>query len=80
MRREEVEQKLQEVFRDVFDDERIVLREDMTAKDINRWDSLNHINLIISAERKFGISMTTKDALGLKNVGEFITLLQSKLK
>ncbi len=80
MRREDIRDKLQAVFRDVFDDESIALRDDMTAKDIEYWDSLKHINLVIATESRFEISVTTKEALGLKNVGEFITLLQSKIK
>lgn len=80
MTREEITEKLQAVFHDVFEDESIRLRDDMTAKDVKHWDSLNHINIIIASEQKFGISLTTKEALNLKNVGEFITLLQSKIK
>lgn len=80
MTRDEIAGKLQAIFRDVFDDEAVVLRDEMTAKDIPQWDSLNHINVIIAAEQKFGVKFTSKEAIGLKNVGEFISLLESKVK
>lgn len=71
--------KLQEIFRDVFDDEDIVLRDDMTAEDIEDWDSLSHITLIHEIEAGFNIRFTTREILAAKNVGEFIAMIEGKL-
>ena len=75
----EIKEKLQEVFRDVFDDEEIELQDDMTAADIEDWDSLAHIQLIVAAEKAFGVKFSTAEVGRLKNVGEFIALIDDKL-
>ena len=72
MSREEIFEKLNEVFRDVFDDEEIEVGEETTAADIDGWDSLEHINLIVAVERCFGIKFTMGETTGLKNVGEMV--------
>ena len=79
MSRNEVAGKLQEIFRDVFDDETIVLFDDMTSDDVEAWDSLSHINLITDIEAKFGITFTTEEIVGTKNVGEFIKIIEGKM-
>jgi Phosphopantetheine attachment site. len=75
----DVREKVQEVFREVFDDDGIELFDEMTAEDIEDWDSLAHIQLIVSIEKCFNIKFTTEEVLKLKNVGEFISLVNSKL-
>ena len=72
MTREEVYEKLDEVFQDVFDDESIHVSDATTANDIEDWDSLEHINLIVAVERCFGIKFTMGETTGLKNVGEMV--------
>ena len=72
-------EKLQDIFRDLFDDDSIELFDEMTADDIDDWDSLTNINLIADIERTFGISFKTKEVLETKNVGDFITLIDEKL-
>ena len=62
--------RLNEVFRDVFDDEEITVNEHMTADDIDDWDSLAQISLIAAVESEFGIRFDMKTALSLKNVGD----------
>lgn len=79
MDRESVRQALQEVFRTVFSDPKLELFDEMTAKDVKAWDSLNHINLIVAVEERFRLRLTTKEVAGLKNVGGLIALLQGKL-
>ena len=74
-----VKEKLQEIFRDLFDDETIELFDEMTAEDIEDWDSLAPINLIADIERSFGVRFSTKEVTGTKNVGEFIRVIESKL-
>lgn len=81
---EQLRTEMQEVFRNVFDDEGIVLRDETTAADIDGWDSLMHINLIIAVERRFGIKFATAEISSLKaddqNVGTFLRLVAGKLK
>ncbi len=71
-------ERLQVVFRDIFDDDSIVLREDMTAADVENWDSLNHIDLIVAIEREFKVKFTTAEVTMLKNVGQLAALVDKK--
>jgi acyl carrier protein len=71
--------RLTTIFRDVFDDDTIHLSRTMTAADIEEWDSLSHIRLVVSAERAFGVRFDTGEIADLQNVGEFIDLIESKL-
>lgn len=71
-------ERLQVVFRDIFDDDSIVLREDMTAADVKNWDSLNHIDLIVAIEREFKVKFTTAEVTMLKNVGQLAALVDKK--
>ncbi len=73
-----IKEELQNIFREIFEDDSIVLKDDMTAEDIDEWDSLTHIQLIESIETKFGISFTLQEVMGLENVGEFIDLTKQK--
>lgn len=75
----QIRAQLTAVFRAVFDDDSIELFDAMTAKDLEDWDSLNHINLIVAVERHFKVKLTTKEVSHLANVGEFITLIGRKL-
>jgi acyl carrier protein len=75
----EIRARLASIFREVFDDESIALFDAMTAKDIEEWDSLNHINLIVAVEGSFKVKFTTKEVTNLANVGEFVALIASKL-
>ena len=74
-----VKETLTEVFQDVFDDEELELFDEMTAEDVEDWTSLTHIQLIVAVEKKFGVKFTTVEVMTLKNVGEFITLIEKKL-
>ena len=75
----DVKAKLQEIFQDVFDDDEIELFDEMTADDVEDWDSLSHITLIHEIEAAFGIRFTTKEVLYTKNVGEFTKLIENKI-
>lgn len=79
MSRADITAKLQDIFRDVFDDETIILSDDMTSDDIEDWDSLSHINLIVEIEAAFDISLTTIESIEAQNVGELIDIIQKKL-
>lgn len=74
-----IAERLQKVFREVFDDDKIVIFDQMISKDIEDWDSLMHINLIISIEEEFRLKFTTDEILGMENVGEFIRLIEKKI-
>lgn len=79
MSREEVFEKLNEVFRDVFDDESIVVTDATTANDIEDWDSLEHINLIVAIENKFQMKFKMNEVTGLKNVGEMADVILGRM-
>jgi acyl carrier protein len=74
-----VKEKLQLIFRDLFEDDSIELNDSMTSNDIEDWDSLMHINLIICIEEEFKIKLTTNEAFNTKSVGEFINLIVKKI-
>lgn len=76
MTRSEILEKATAIFRDVFDDESIVLTEETTAADIEDWDSLMHITLINEIEEAFGYKFGMKEVLGMKNVGEMCDILE----
>ena len=70
--------KLQDIFRDFFDDEDIVLTDETTADDIDGWDSLTHVQLIVAVEKAFSVKFSTVEVMKLKNVGEFAALIEKK--
>lgn len=78
MSREEVYERLNEVFQDVFDVEGIVVNDATTADDIEDWDSLEHINLIVAVEGKFGIKFSMGEVNSMKNVGEMVNIIITK--
>ncbi len=80
MDKEKIKARLNEVFRDVFDDEDIELSEDTTADDIDAWDSLEHITLISAVEKAFKMRFTMKEVSGMKNVGEMIDIVAERAK
>ena len=75
----DIQDRMQAVFRDIFDDEALVLRDDLTAADVENWDSLTHINLIVGIERQFKVRFTTAEVSSLKDVGDLRSLIQQKL-
>ncbi|MDO4332398.1 MAG: acyl carrier protein [Eubacteriales bacterium] len=79
MSREEVFEKLNEVFRDVFDDESITVNDTTTADDIEDWDSLEHINLMAAVESEFGIKFSMGQIMTMKNVGEMADIILQKI-
>jgi len=71
--------RLTPIFQDVLDDDALVPHAEMTAHDVEEWDSLRHIRLIVSVEKDLGVKFTTREIAALENVGQFVTLIQSKL-
>lgn len=75
MTRQEAFERLTAVFRDVFDDESITLRDETTADDIEDWDSFEHINLIVAVENEFSFKVPMGKVVTMKNVGEMVDLI-----
>ncbi|MBQ3009197.1 MAG: acyl carrier protein [Oscillospiraceae bacterium] len=75
MTREEIFAQLTEIFQDVFDDDEIVLTDDTTADDIEDWDSLEQINLLVAIEKQFKIKFQLADVSNLENVGAMVDLV-----
>ncbi len=75
MNAEQVLAKFEEIFRDNFDDDSIVLTRETTAEDIEDWDSLEQINLLTTIGRTFGLKFTIDDVSGLANVGDMVDLV-----
>ncbi len=75
MTREEAYERLHKVFRDVFDDESIVLTDKTTAEDIEDWDSFEHINLVVAVEEEFAFKIPMGKVITMKNVGEMVDII-----
>ena len=69
---------LTHVFHDVFDDDSIVVTPELTADDVDEWDSLAHIRLVVAVEKKFGMKFSAAEVGKLKNVGELVSLIEAK--
>jgi len=70
---------LTDIFREVFDDDDITLSSELTADDVDGWDSLSHVNLIVTIETRFNIKFSHKELLTFKNVGGLMASIESKL-
>ena len=79
MTQEDILSKVQNIFRDVLDEENISLTSQTTANDIEEWDSLTHIQLVVAIEKSFKIKFTSKEILSWKNVGEMGETIHAKL-
>ena len=79
MQEPEIYAGLTEVFRDIFDDDSIVLRPDLSADDVKDWDSSAHVNLIVATEHRFGIRFQTAELESLRSVGQLVDLIGQKL-
>jgi acyl carrier protein len=78
MEKSEMVSRLTPIFRDVFDNDALMVSEGMTAADVPTWDSLSNINMIIAVEKAFGVKFSIKDVRNLKNVGELLELIKRK--
>ena len=75
MTREEVFERLNKAFQEVFDDETIEVNDDTTSEDIDDWDSFEHINLIVAVEEEFSIKIPMGKVVTMKNVGEMADII-----
>lgn len=71
--------RLSEIFKDVFDEDSIQLRPSLSANDVEGWDSLTHIRLIMSVEKAFKIKFSTSQVRKLENVGNLVSLIQARV-
>jgi acyl carrier protein len=67
------------VFRQVFDNDTLALSPELTANDVEGWDSFSHVNLIMAIEMRFGITFKQKEIYGFVNVGDLLNCIQEKL-
>ena len=75
----EIYERLNKVFRDIFDDESIVVKPETTSKDIEDWDSLEHINLIVAVEQEFGMKFNMNEVTTMKNVGDMVDIIVTRI-
>ncbi len=80
MNRAEIMERLNEVFRDVFDDSSITVDDNTTSKDIEDWDSLEHIKLVGAVEQEFKMRFKMKEVSSMKNVGEMADIVAERAK
>jgi acyl carrier protein len=76
--RKEILDLITPVFREVFDDPFLELTDELSAHDVENWDSLNHITLIVELESLTGLSFTTEELVELQSVGDFVNLIIAK--
>lgn len=79
MERIDVAAKIVLIMEDVFDEEDISYADDMTAADIEEWDSLSNIRFVVAVEKEFGIRFANSEIAGLENVGQMVDLVVTKL-
>jgi acyl carrier protein len=79
MTKDEVRSKLKSIFETVLDVDDLDLRDDLSAGDIEEWDSLSHVRLIVTVERQFNIKFSNSEIEELKNVGDLIRLVMTKV-
>ena len=70
--------KLTQLFRDIFDDEALVITPQTTADDVEGWDSVNHITLVVAVEQAFKVKFKTAEIESLKDVGDLVKLVAAK--
>ena len=79
MNREIIFHNVQDIFRDVFDEDTLNISDKSSSDDIEEWDSLNHINLVSAIEKEFNIKFSLTELISLKDVGSMIDLMILKL-
>lgn len=79
MNREEILKKVNEIFKEIFDNEDLVITDSTTANDIDEWDSLTHITLISTVAEEFGINFDMADVVKFQNVGDMVDSIMEKL-
>ena len=76
----EVISRLNHIFQDVFDDDEIAVTPETTAKDVEGWDSLMHVTLLVNVEKAFGFKFSSAEIAGLKKVGDLVNAIQHSVE
>ena len=71
--------RLQDVFRDVFEDDGLTVGPETTADDVDGWDSLMHVTMMVNVEKTFGVRFSSREVASLRNVGHLVELIEAKL-
>lgn len=79
MERKEIFDKMKEIFTDIMDLKDIKLNDETSADDIEEWDSLSHIQIIVAIEKAFGIKFSSQEMITWKNVGDMVDCIQNKI-
>lgn len=79
MNTEEITIKTQEIFREVFQDQHLEIKPEMTAGDVDKWDSLTHLTMIARVEETFGFRFKLKEMVKMKNVGDMLVIIDEKV-
>jgi len=80
MTRADIFSELTPVFRDVFNEPGLILTEDLTANDVDNWDSLSHMVMITEVEQRFNIKFKLRDINKMRNVGDLVTILSERIE
>lgn len=79
MNREQIYETMKEIFREIFDDEKLEITDETSANDIEDWDSFEQINLLVAIEDNFGLEVSLKQANSMENVGQMIDYIYERL-
>ena len=80
MERNDILSRVNAIFRNVLDNEAIILMDQTTAKDVAEWDSLTHIQLVVAVEKAFAIRFTSREIQSWTRVGEMVDAIGAKIK
>ena len=80
MTEQEIYEKLTEIARDIYDEDDLVLTPETTADDVEEWDSMNHINLVVTVESVFGVKFKGAEIEELKNIGDLVEAIKHHLE
>lgn len=79
MNRNEIVERLTVIFRKVFNDSSIIITDTLSAEDVDTWDSLSHMLMISEVEKEFGVKFKLKDLNKMKQVGDLVSLIETRL-
>ena len=80
MQKEIIKEQTNQIFKEIFEDSNIEIHDEMTAKEVEKWDSLSHLSMISDVEKKFGVKFKLKELVNMKNVGDMLRLIEAKLQ
>lgn len=76
---EEISEKTQTIFREIFQEPNLEIKPELTANDVDKWDSLSHLTMIARVEETFGVKFKLKEMVKMKNVGDMLVLIEEKV-